>query len=212
MTVRWRSGHVSVINKLEAGYKYLIRHPSGPPSTLPVARSIKKIGVFSQSRVLDHRGWPSQPVSRLQPGLPFDVGRMDPSVLAVDMDGEFGLDLVVSEGGKGITVFLSDDNGGFDEGKLHPWPSLGLVPSGPDLKGSFLALTRPPKLLNWSGDELITGQELKYSGEPQCAVFFDYDSDGDSDLFVGGGSAAGQYPVASRSVFFENRSGHIQLT
>ena len=212
VTVRWRSGHVSVINKLEAGYKYLIRHPSGPPSTLPVARSIKKIGVFSQSRVLDHRGWPSQPVSRLQPGLPFDVGRMDPSVLAVDMDGEFGLDLVVSEGGKGITVFLSDDNGRFDEGKLHPWPSLGLIPSGPDLKGSFLALTRPPKLLNWSGGELITGQELKYSGEPQCAVFFDYDSDGDSDLFVGGGSAAGQYPVASRSVFFENRSGTFILS
>ena len=129
----------------------------------------------------------------------------------MDIDGESGLDLLISEGEKGIAVFLADDNGGFNPGLHHPWPSAGLVAGGPDLKGHVLALTRPPRLLKWSGGGLITGQELKYPGEPRSAVFLDYDSDGDSDLFVGGGSLPGRYPIASRSALFENRSGTFVL-
>jgi hypothetical protein len=212
VTVRWRSGQVSVLEGLVPGYRYLISHPPGSPPDAPVVRPVRKTAIFRQTRV-QHDGKRFSPlVQQLQPGLPFDVRRMDPSVLAMDMDGESGLDLLISEGEKGITVFLADDKGSFDPGPHHPWPSAGLVAGGPDLKGHVLALTRPPRLLKWSGGELLTGQELKYPGEPRSAVFLDYDSDGDSDLFVGGGSAPGRYPAASRSALFENRSGTFVLS
>ena len=212
VTVRWRSGQVSVLEGLVPGYRYLISHPPGSPPDAPVVRPVRKTAIFRQTRV-QHDGKRFSPlVQQLQPGLPFDVRRLDPSILAMDMDGESGWNLLVSEGEKGITVFLADDNGGFDPGPHHPWPSAGLVAGGPDLKGHVLALTRPPRLLKWSGGKLLTGQELKYPGEPRSAVFLDYDSDGDSDLFVGGGSAPGRYPVASRSALFENRSGTFVLS
>jgi len=212
VTVRWRSGQVSILKQLEPGYRYLVSHPPGPPSVAPVVRPVPKAGIFRQTRVEHDRKWSIPIAAQLQPGLPFDVRRMDPSVLAMDIDGESGLDLLISEGEKGIALFLADDNGGFNPGPHHPWPCAGLVAGGPDLKGHVLALTRPPRLLKWSGGELLTGQKLKYTGEPRSAVFLDYDSDGDSDLFVGGGSAPGRYPVASRSALFENRSGTFVLS
>ena len=211
VTVRWRSGQVSTLKQLEPGYRYLISHPHGPPTVTPVVRPVSKAGIFRQTRVEHDRKWSIPITEQLQPGLPFDVRRMDPSVLAMDIDGESGLDLLISEGEKGIAVFLADDNGGFNPGPHHPWPSAGLVAGGSDLKGHVLALTRPPRLLKWSGEELISGQELKYPGEPRSAVFLDYDSDGDSDLFVGGGSLPGRYPISSRSALFENRSGTFVL-
>ena len=212
VTVRWRSGQVSILKQLEPGYRYLISHPPGSPSVAPVVRPVPKVGIFDQTRVEHGRKWSIPIVAQLQPGLPFDVRRMDPSVLAMDIDGESGLDLLTSEGEKGIAVFLADDNGSFNPGPRYPWPCAGLVAGGPDVKGHVLALTSPPRLLKWSGGELLTGQQLEYPGEPRSAVFLDYDSDGDSDLFVGGGSAPGRYPVASRSALFENRSGTFVLS
>ena len=211
VTVRWRSGQVSILKQLEPGYRYLVSHPPGPPSVAPVVRPVPKAGIFRQTRVEHDRKWSIPIAAQLQPGLPFDVRRMDPSVLVMDIDGESGLDLLISEGEKGIALFLADDNGGFNPGPHHPWPCAGLVAGGPDLKGHVLALTRPPRLLKWSGGDLITGQELKYPGEPRSAVFLDYDSDGDSDLFVGGGSLPGRYPLSTRSALFENRSGTFVL-
>ena len=210
-TVRWRSGQVSVLEGLEPGYRYLISHPPGPPSDSRPARPARGPGMFHQSRVQDKKEWISPLLEQLQPGLPFDVRRMDPSVLDMDLDGESGQDLLVSEGEKGITVHLADGNGGYAPGTHYRWSTAGLAGGGPDLKGRVLALTRPPRLLKWSGGKLLTVQELEYPGEPRSAVFLDYDSDGDSDLFVGGGSLPGRYPVASRSALFENRSGIFVL-
>ncbi|MDA7676552.1 VCBS repeat-containing protein [bacterium] len=207
VTVRWRSGQVSRLKQLESGYRYLISHPPGPPSVPPVVRPVSKAGIFRQTRVEHDRNWSIPIAEQLQPGLPFDVRRMDPSVLVMDIDGESGLDLLISEGEKGISVFLADDNGSFNPGPQYSWPTAGLVAGGLDLKGYVLALTRPPRLLKWSGEDLVTAQELQYPGDPRSAVFLDYDSDGDSDLFVGGGSLPGRYPLSSRSALFENRSG-----
>jgi len=211
VTVRWRSGQVSKLKEFEPGYRYLISHPPVSSAVAPVVSPVPKAGIFRQARVEQDRKWSMSVAEQLQPGLPFDVRRMDPSVLVMDIDGESGLDLLISEGEKGISVFLADDNGRFNPGSHHPWPSAGLVTGGPDLKGHVLALTRPPRLMKWSGEELVIGQELKYSGEPRSAVFLDYDSDGDSDLFVGGGSLPGRYPISSRSALFENRSGTFVL-
>ena len=42
VTVRWRSGQVSILKQLEPGYRYLISHPPGPPSVAPVVRAGSK--------------------------------------------------------------------------------------------------------------------------------------------------------------------------
>jgi len=210
-TVHWRNGQVSVLEGLESGYRYLISHQPGPASDSLPARPAQRVGMFHQSRV-QNKKWINPLLDQLQPGLPFDVRRMDPSVIDIDLDGESGSDLLVSEGDKGISVFLADGKGGYAPGTHYRWSAAGLVLGGPDLKGRILALTSPPRLLKWSGGKLLTAQELEYSGDPRSAVFLDYDSDGDSDLFVGGGSLPGQYPVASRSALFENRSGIFVLS
>ena len=45
------------------------------------------------------------------------------------------------------------------------------------------------------------------SGTSVCAA--DFDRDGDVDLFVGGGSIPGDYPVPAKSFLLENRSGKL---
>ena len=45
---------------------------------------------------------------------------------------------------------------------------------------------------------------MAFDGVPSCAAAFDADGDGDTDLFIGGGSAAGQFPVAATSQLFIN--------
>ena len=212
VTVRWRSGQVSVLKGLVPGYRYRIGHPPLSSPDSGVSKTVEQSAMFHQGRVQHDRqtGLPIPP-QQIQPGIPYEVRRMDPNVLGVDLDGESGMDLLVSDGQKGITAYLGDDRGGFELAAHQDWPSTGLAGGAPDLGGQVLALTRPPSLIRYSDGLLGVEQELEYPGEARAAVFLDYDSDGDSDLFVGGDALPGRYPIASRSALFENRSGRFVL-
>ena len=50
--------------------------------------------------------------------------------------------------------------------------------------------------------------DLKTNGS--CIVAADYDQDGDMDLFVGGHSKSGKYPLAERSYLLQNEKGHFK--
>jgi len=213
VTVRWRSGQVSVLKGLVPGYRYRISHPPLSSPDSGVSKTVEQSAMFHQGRVQHDRqtGLPIPP-QQIQPGIPYEVRRMDPNVLCVDLDGESGMDLLISDGQKGITAYLGDGKGGFEPVVHQDWPTTGLVGGGADLGGQVLALTRPPRLIRYAQERLSVGQELEFPGDARAAVFLDYDSDGDSDLFVGGGSSPGQYPISSRSALFENRSGTFVLS
>ena len=212
LKVHWRSGQVSVLKGLMAGHRYLITHPALTASHFPVSKPVRHSEMFHQ-RMLENerRKVPPVPPSELQSGIPYEVRRMDPNVLCVYLDGESGMDLLISDGQKGITAYLGDGKGGFESVVHQDWPTTGLVDGGGDLGGQVLALTRPPRLIKYVEKQLVVEQELEFPGEARAAVFLDYDSDGDSDLFVGGDSLPGRYPMASRSALFENRSGSFVL-
>ena len=77
-------------------------------------------------------------------------------------------------------------------------------PGEPDLRDRLLVNRGDGRFLPASKEILPTVAE---SGSCVCAA--DFDRDGDLDLFVGGGSVPGEYPVASKSYLLVNSAGAL---
>lgn len=95
----------------------------------------------------------------------------------LDVDNDGDLDLYVARGG-----------GGDVAGQPELWQDLLYLNNG---NGQFTAVEALPDM----------------PSATRCIAPFDWDGDGDLDLFIGGRVTPGEYPVAPRSYLLENDNG-----
>lgn len=236
LRVRWPSGLTQTFESLPADRRYTIEEPTSDSSKPALAFENQTDSLLRATTVFDqlaHREVPFDDYAR-EPLLPWKVSAMGPSVAVGDVDGD-GLDDIYLAAAAGFNGMLArqtsahtfasqsiasvstdaqtDETGALfldvdGDGDLDLYTVRGGVRTGPnatalqdqlllnDGRGNFRPA--PPGSLPSERD----------AGSVVCAA--DLDRDGDLDLFVGGRSVPGHYPLPAQSHLLRNLGGTFE--
>lgn len=205
--VDWRDGTRTTLADAKAGRLYGIRQVSNR-SIQPISRVKQPFFTdFSAQLGHEHKGT-GQDDFKLQPGLPRSLNRTGPALANGDIDGDGDgdgdKDLIVT--GTRLSILLNNGNGVFTESPSSlPIGGTGVVVFGEGQAQRLLHLSEPPTLYTIANGQL----RLAFDNVPSCAAAFDADGDEDTDLFIGSGSTAGQFPVSAPPQLFINNGGEF---
>ena len=228
LTVRWPSGMVQEFDSLKANSRYSITEPAAQPVSR-IAKTPPQPRFRRVSPAMQHREKSFDDFER-QPLLPNKLSQLGPGISVADVDGdgkeEFylggaadssgQLNLVI--GGKknrraagllrkrhgkfedmGSLFFDADGDGDQDlyvvSGGVECEPDDELLIDRLYLNDGSGALSLAPE-----------GSIPDHRDSGGCVVAADFDRDGDLDLFVGGRSIPGKYPLAANSRLLRNES------
>jgi hypothetical protein len=231
LTVRWPSGHVQTFENLAADRSYTIVEPDrdAPLRESPSRRPT----MFTRSDALDdvkHVETDYDDFKR-QPLLPNKLSQLGPGMAWGDVDGDGDDDLYLgAAAGQTGQLLLNQGDGHFEPGTLEPFrkdrlaEDMGALFFDADADGEMDLYVVSGGVESDPGDALF--QDRLYVGDgtggfakaPEDAlpklrdsgsavVAADYDRDGDLDLFVGGRSIPGRYPLAPNSRLLRNDDG-----
>jgi hypothetical protein len=193
----------------KAGRLYEIRQTGR--QLIQLENEVKQPFFADLSAQLGHEHKPSERNDfAIQPALPFRLGRSGPALATADIDGDGDRDLIITDTSDArLTFLLNDGNGVFAESPNSlPVGGTGVVVFDDGQAQRLLHLSEPPTLYSMANGQLRLAKRLAFDGMPSCAAALDVDGDGDTDLFIGGSSSLGQFPVASPSQLFLNDDGN----
>jgi len=163
-----------------------------------------------------------------QPLVPRKLSQNGPAVCWSDLNGDGLDDLIATSGSGGVTsVWLNNGQGGFSPVGA---PALSTPAAGDQVAVLHYAVEpgRSLVLMGASGYEAatpvskaLTGFSVSFEGiqrsfeldvgsNVSSMSLVDLDSDGDLDLFAGGGPVPGHYPQATQSRIFRFHEGRFQ--
>ena len=231
LSVRWPFGALQTFESLSADREYTISQdeasPSpptvdAPPETIYRASDLLQLVAHRETRYDDFRR---------QPLLPSKLSQLGPPMAWGDVDGDGDDDLYVgAAAGDSAGIVFNENGQRFRLGNLHPFnqhaghedmgalffdadsdgdADLYVVSGGVECEPGANTL-RDRLYLNDGRGEFTTAPEgalpdLRDSGGVVAAC--DFDRDGDLDLFVGGRSVPGRYPLAPASRLLVNDGG-----
>jgi enediyne biosynthesis protein E4 len=228
LVVAWPNGTIQTRLKVKSDQRIILDQSEAKPP--------EETGQSPRLEALFHSITPAQFVHketgyddfRYESLLPFKLSSNGPCLTTGDVNGDHLEDFYVGNGkGYAGSLFIQSANGGFKEQSVSPWQrdqeyedvdavffdvdqdkdSDLYVVSGSneyeenspwlkdrlyinDGKGTFTNGFLPDKRINSS-----------------CVAPSDIDQDGDMDLFIGGASIPGKYPLASASYLLVNEKG-----
>jgi enediyne biosynthesis protein E4 len=160
-----------------------------------------------------------------EPLLPHQYSRNGPALAEADVNGDGKMDFYVG-GGKGQpgAIFINRGNGRFNE---LPGPAFEATSSFEDVEAVFADLDndKDADLYVVSGGNENNFQDHIFWNDGQgnfsmkegdlppiqssggAVVAFDFDKDGDTDIFRGGQVSTGSYPMAPQSYLLQNDNG-----
>ena len=231
LAVEWPGGAVSEFRDLPADQTHTITEPS--PTTVPRGPETTLPALFKRSQALPDARHVEEPYDdwAVQPLLPWKLSQLGPGLAWGDVDGDGRDDLYMSgsrsQPGK---LFLNEGQGKFHQsaGPAFAAAHNEMAPLYFDANGDgFLDLFvvsggvqgepgseqfRHHLYLNdghgrFSPAPEKTLPDLRDSGS--VAVAADFDRDGHMDLFVGGRSIPGKYPLPPSSRLLKNDQGRF---
>lgn len=161
--------------------------------------------------------------------LPQKLSLLGPDIVVGDINNDQLDDFIVSgPQGQTNTVYVQDENGDFKEKKVlaflahKNYENLGMhlfdMDNDGDMdlyaaNGSYEYSKKSPFLQDvlykndGNGNFSVTGSLPKMLTSTKKIASYDYDHDGDLDLFVGGRFEQKKYPLPPQSYILENRNG-----
>jgi len=233
LTVYWPSGAVQSFENLPADRFYTITEQttathSAPPSPSGAAlydEVTAPSGLDYRHKELEFNDYLAQPL------LPARLSQLGPGTAWGDVDGDGDDDVFIGAAiGAAGALYLHEDNGHFRRASGGPWvehenrEDMGVLlfdadgDQDPDLfvaSGSVEYSVGDNDLgdrlyLNTGDGHFVdaTSDRLPLSANSSgVVVASDFDRDGDLDLFVGGRTLPGQYPLSPDSQLLENNGG-----
>ena len=228
LAVLWRSGKRSVVTEVKPNHLYIVDEAGAKafpaPSKSPPTPMFEDV-----SAKLAHKHADAEfDDFRRQPLLPNRLSQLGPGMAWFDLNNDGHEDLIIASGSGGnLGVFLGDGKGGFTAEKNSLFAAerdqttvLGLK-IGKDaslLVGNSnfeTSSTNVPAMLNlqfaaergWSAGENLP-PDISSTGP---LALGDINGDGALDLFVGGRTIPGKYPVAASSKIYLKKNGRFEL-
>jgi len=233
LTVHWPSGAIQTFENLPSNRFYTItEQASATPTESPRASAAVLYTEVTVSSGLDYRHKElAFDDYRAQPLLPARLSQLGPGAAWGDVDGDGDDDVFIGAAiGEAGALYLREGNGRFRRAPDGPWvkhenrEDMGVLlfdADGDQDLDLFVASGSVESSIgdNDLGDRLYLnagdGQFVHASPErlPSAAnssgvvVASDFDQDGDLDLFVGGRTLPGQYPLSPDSQLLRNENG-----
>ncbi|MCH2381218.1 MAG: VCBS repeat-containing protein [Pedosphaera sp.] len=206
--VDWRDSTRTTLANATAGRLYEIHQARSQPKKLKKTRKQPVFTDFSTQLGHMHKATYRDDFA-IQPGLPRSLNHAGPALAAADIDGDGDKDLIVTDTHDArLLLLLNDGQGRFTESPNSlAVGGRGVVVFSDGQTQQLLHLSEPPMLYSIVNGQLRLVKRLAFDGTPRCATTLDADGDGDMDLFIGGGSLLGQFPVAAPSQLFLNDNG-----
>ena len=206
--VDWRDGTRTTVPNAMPGRLYDI-HPSDSQPAKRKTSEKKSLFTHSTSQIVHAHLAAFDDDFTIQPGLPRRLNQAGPALAAADIDRDGDRDLIITDTlDARLLLLINDGRGRFAESPNSlPVGGRGVVVFNNGRALQLLHLSEPPILYTVADGQLSLAKRLDFGGVPSCANAFDADGDGDLDLFIGGGSLLGQFPVAAPSQLFINHGG-----
>ena len=207
--VDWRDGTRTTLDNATEGRLYEIKQTGTQP--IPPRPSASATLFVDVSGQLNHKHTATYRNDfDLQPALPGSLNHTGPFAAALDADADGDIDLLVTDNNDSqLTLLLNYGQGQFERSPNSlPTGGAGLLPFTDGQTQMLLHLSEPPAVYFVENGALRLAKRLAFEGTPSAAAAFDAEGDGDTDLFIGGGTALGQFPVAAASVLFINSGGN----
>ncbi|MEM7395340.1 MAG: FG-GAP-like repeat-containing protein, partial [Verrucomicrobiota bacterium] len=231
LKVRWPNGSEQLFKDLEADRLYTITQPEEQPELTVQPHTgqlfTKKYAIPGRhlERVFDDFA--------VQPLLPNKMSQLGPGIAIADVDGDQDNDVFIA-GAAGYRgqMHLAGEDGSFAptgakvfglfQASEQMAPlffdadgdrdlDLFVVSGGVECKPNDMVLRDRLYLNSGKGEFTVASEDalpdLRDSGS--VAAVADIDRDGDLDLFVGGRSVPGSYPLAPKSRLLENQGGRF---
>lgn len=233
LTVEWPSGHKQMLEDLDVDRFYTITEPAAaapPRAKAPAAPSLFQRGTqFKDVRHIerDYDDFQREPL------LPWKLSQLGPGIAVGDVNGDRLDDLYLGGGaGQSGMLYLHEKNGRFRlapqacfeadkaaedmsalffDGDGDGDPDLYVVSGGVEC-GAGDPILRDRLYLNDGTGNFTKAPEGTLPDERDSgsvALAADFDRDGDLDLFVGGRSIPGQYPLAPNSRLLRNEQNRF---
>jgi hypothetical protein len=225
LEVRWRSGLQSIVEDVKANHLYEIHEPSssdinkaGNPPQTQIPTLFQELPSIQRP----HHSKAGPDSRQIQPTWPENRSTPDSALAWVDIDSDGDEDLVVSGGSQSSLLFQNKGNGDFEKPIQRKETFARLsdtnFASFPFSDASGLLVTprqqspdRPNTLIRWmpDGSEKIISKLP--AGQYGPLAIADMDNDGDLDIFIGGQSPWGKFPVSSDSLLLRNDQGNLVI-
>jgi len=230
--IKWNDGTVSILNNLAVNEVHEIKmaditkkaigkKPREIVQFKDVAPSLKLDQVLHKENVYDDYAY--------EVLLPHKMSQFGPSIAVGDVNGDNREDFFLG-GAAGMSgkLYLQKNNGSFDEISDGVWSQdkesedmsialfdvdndtdldLFVVSGGNEFNVGDANLQDRLYINNGKGKFVKSNGIPEYLTSGSCAVPFDFDKDGDLDLFVGGRLTPRKYPHATDSHLLENVGG-----
>ncbi len=240
LEIHWPDGRVQIAEKLPGNHRYTFQAPDGPAPTTASFTPSEPASLFHDISVatgLDSVGRERAATpANLQPLLPLRRPPPGAGVAAGDADGDGDTDLYLPGSSRQPgALHLNRGNGTFTrDARPQPWSELDdgheITPlwfDADDDGDADLLVTRGGSK-HAEGDSALAdrlylndGTGLFRAAAPEVfpviptnssvVVAADWDRDGDLDLFIGGASESGRYPLPTGSRLLVNRGGRFEL-
>ncbi len=234
MRVRWPDGKAQLLKNIRAGEALKVRYQDALETGSDLKKSPQEslFAEVSEQYGIKFRHQEKDAVDyNIQPTLPHKLSQYGPGIAVADVDNNGYEDFYIA-GAAGYpgTFFMQDASGRFskDSGRIvqednSETEEMGVLLFDAD-NDKDLDLYVATGSYEFSPDH-ISNQDRLYINNGKgrfkwdhtalpaelsngsCVRAADFDQDGDLDLFVGGRSVSGSYPVAPESYILENKDG-----
>jgi len=223
MKVRWRSGAISELGKVNANELLEIIEPEKGPA--PVAPPAKTPTWFED--VSDWLGYIHQETPyddwAIQPLLPNRFSQMGPGICFADLNHDGWMDLVIGGSRGQPPAIYGNEAGRYVAPRGPSPPALNGDQESVATFSNWVAVaisnyegggrSEPSAIIYGITNALIYSAEL-LPGQSACAstlTFIDVDNDGKPELFIGSHFVPGRYPQSGPSRFFRYDGQHWRL-